>query len=246
MVLLLKSSKRKHEDDELVPIIPSEFETVQGIEHRNTGILLGFGITALALIISFLFAYRYSVLDSTMIITALASSISFFVFSLRTRILALYLTHHESITKDKTFLKDIWRLTLRADASNEVGLALILVGIFLFLMIIELVIPAVVMMIILNLLFGRWSFQRMEVGVKERFKAMPHTRALISRFRNFARFMIVFTRVWIPVFMTTYYLVAQSSEIFPADSFYWVLLFLGGVVLSVVYVFRTEEQVSII
>jgi len=244
-VILLKSSRRKY-PDELVPIIPSEFETVQAVEHRNTGILLGFGITALALIIAFLYAYGYSMLDSTIVIGALASSVSFFVFSLRTRILALYLTHHESITRDKTFLRDIWRLALRADASNEVGLALILVGIFLFLMIIKLVIPAVLMMLILNLLFSRWGFQRMEVGVKERFKAMPHTRALIHRFRDFARFMIVLTRVWIPVFMTTYYLIAQYSEIFPADSFYWVLLFLAGIVASVIYVFRTEEQVSII
>jgi hypothetical protein len=244
-VILLASKKRKYED-EVVPITPSEFETVQGVEHRNTGILLGFGITAMALIISFLYAYRYSTLDSTIVVVAFTSSISFFVFSLRTRILALYLTHHEGITRDKTFLRDIWRLALRADASNEVGLALILVGIFLFLMIIELVIPAVVMMIILNLLFSRWGFQRMEVGVKERFKAMPHTRALIKRFRDFARFMIVFTRVWVPVFMTAYYLFAQYSEIFPADSFYWVLFFLVGIVLSLVYVFSTEEQVSIV
>nr|MDO8081481.1 hypothetical protein [Candidatus Freyarchaeota archaeon] len=241
----MKSKKRKYED-ELVPINPSEFDSVLSVEHRNTGILLGFAITALALIISFFFAYNHSILDITIVTVALSSSVSFFVYSLRTRVLALYLTHHESIHTDRTFLRDIWRLTLTADASNEAGLALILVAIFLFLMIIELVIPAVVMMVILNLLFSRWSFQKMSMSVKEKFKARPHTRALISRFRDFTRFMIVFTRVWIPVFMTVYYLLSEYFVILSPYDPYWILLFLVGTGLSIVYVEKTEEEISII
>jgi hypothetical protein len=181
-VIFLKSSKR---EDELVPIVPSEFQTVLSVEHRNTGILLGFAITALALMISFLFAYNHSILDITIVTVALSASISFFVYSLRTRVFALYLTHHESIHEDRTFLRDIWRLTLTADASNEAGLALILVAVFLFLILIELVIPAVIMMVLLNLLFSRWSFKKISITVKGKFKARPHTRALISKFRDF-------------------------------------------------------------
>ena len=241
----MKPNKRKYED-EIVPIIPSEFDSVLSVEHRNTGILLGFAITALALIISFFFAYNYSILDITIVTVALSSSISFFVYSLRTRVLALYLTHHEAIHADKTFLRDIWRLTLTADASNEAGLALILVAVFLFLMIIELVIPAVVMMVFLNLLFSRWCFHKMAISVKERFKARPHTRSLISRFRDFTRFMIVFTRIWIPVFMTVHYLVAVYFVFLSPYDPYWVLLFLVGMGLSIVYVLRTEEKVSVI
>lgn len=230
----------------IVPIIPSEFETILSVEHRNTGILLGFAITALALILFFLFDYNYSMWKIVIVTFVLASSISFFVYSLRTRVLALYLTHYESITGDKTFLRDIWRYSLHADASTEVGLALILVSIFLFLMIIELVIPAVTMMIILNILFSRWSFHKMSIRVKQKFKARPHTRALIARFRNFTRLIILITRVWIPVFMTAYYLLAEYYLIFPAYSPYWILLFLIGVIIATGYILKTEEEISII
>jgi hypothetical protein len=113
-------------------------------------------------------------------------------------------------------------------------------------MIIELVIPAVVMMVILNLLFSRWSYQKMAVSVKDKFKARPHTRSLISRFRDFTRFMVVFTIVWIPVFMTVYYLLAEYFAILSPYDPYWLLLFLVGIGFSIVYVLRTEEKVSII
>ncbi len=238
--------KSDENEKDIVPIIPSEFETVLSVEHRNTGILLGFAITALALILFFLFDYHYSILEITIVTFALASSISFFVYSLRTRVLALYLTHYESITDEKTFLRDIWRFTLHADASTEVGLALILVSIFLFLMLIELVIPAVIMMVIVNLLFSKWSFLKMSISVKDKFKARPHTRALISRFRNFTRFIILITRGWIPVFMTAYYLLAEYFLIIPAYSPYWSLLFLIGLGFSIGYILITEEEISII
>ncbi len=233
-------------DKDIVPIIPSEFETILSVEHRNTGILLGFAITALALILFFLFDYSYSFLEISIVTFTLASSISFFIYSLRTRVLALYLTHYESVTKDKTFLRDIWRYSLHADASTEVGLQLILVSIFLFLMIIELVIPAVTMMVIVNLLFSRWSFRKMSIKVKQKFKARPHTKFLISRFRDFTRLVILITRVWIPLFMVIYYLIAEYFLIFSPYSPYWILLFLVGLGISIVYVLVTEEEVSII
>ncbi|MFB0560878.1 MAG: hypothetical protein ACETWM_06675 [Candidatus Lokiarchaeia archaeon] len=237
---------KSDENEEIIPIIPSEFETVLSVEHRNTGILLGFAITALALIISFFFVYNYSILDITIVTVALSSSISFFVYSLRTRVLALYLTHHESIHADKTFLKDIWKCALLADASTEVGLTLILVSIFLFMMLIELVIPAVTMMIIVNLLFSKWSFQKMSIKVKEKFKARPHTKALISRFRGFTRLIILITRGWIPIFMTVYYILAEYFIILSSYSPYWILLFLIGIGFSVGYILKTEEEISII
>jgi len=235
----------EHEED-VVPISPSEFETVLSVEHRNTGILLGFSITALALILFFMFDYRFPVFEITMVTFALASSISFFVYSLRTRVLALYLTHYEAITGDKAFFKDIWRYSLHADASSEVGLAFVLVSIFLFLMFIELVVPAVTMMLIVNLLFSKWSFQKMSRRVKEKFRARPHTRALISRFRNFSRLVVLVTRGWIPIFMTVYYLLAEYLVIVPPDSPYWIILFLIGFCLSITYILKTEEEISII
>jgi hypothetical protein len=60
------------------------------------------------------------------------------------------------------------------------------------------------------------------------------------------RFMIVFTRVWIPIFMTVYYLLAEYFIILSPFSVYWILLFLVGTCISVVYILRTEEEISII
>ncbi|MHA1645492.1 MAG: hypothetical protein ACTSV0_10730 [Candidatus Freyarchaeota archaeon] len=235
----------EHEED-VVPISPGEFETALSVEHRNTGILLGFSITALALILFFMYDYRFPVFEIATVTLALASSTSFFVYSLRTRVLALYLTHYEAITGDKAFFKDIWRYSLHADASSEVGLAFVLLSIFLFLMFIELVAPAVTMMLIVNLLFSRWSFQKMSRRVKKKFGARPHTRALISRFRDFTRLVVLVTRGWIPIFMTAYYILAEYLVIVPPDNPYWIILFLIGFGLSVTYILKTEEEISII